>query len=121
MPMLDVSDILSDPDFADVLTVKRTIQMANDRGRADEDAKTFDITGVVTSDRGDILDRLPDMRRVAGSILIHTQFRLIASEGDTDTDIVTWNGKEYTVTDVNDYSRYGAGFVCAKCEPLRTA
>lgn len=128
MPTLDVSWVLSSPFFSDKLTVRRTTQAANDKGRADETTETFDITGVVTSDRGDVLDRLPDMRRVAGTIFIHTKFKLLASDdgGDDDdtsrdADIVTWNGNEYTVTDVNDYSRYGAGFVCAKCEPLRTA
>lgn len=121
MPMLDVSDVLTDPDFGDVLEVKRTVQTVTEKGRSDVSEQTISIIGVVTSDRGDILDRLPDMRRVAGTIIVHTQFKLIASDGDIDADTITWAGKDYTVTDVNDYSRYGAGFVCAKCEPLRVA
>lgn len=61
------------------------------------------------------------MRRVAGTILVHTTETLVASDGERDADIIGWKGKQYTVTDVNDYSRYGAGFTCAKCELLRTA
>lgn len=120
MPLLDVSDILSDPDFADDITITR-ITITIERGRTVKHTETIEAIGVVTSDTGDILDRLPDMRRVAGTILVHTTETLVASDGERDTDIICWNGKQYTVTDVNDYSRYGAGFTCAKCEPLRTA
>lgn len=120
MPFLDVSDILSDPDFADDITITRT-NITIERGRAVKNTETIEASGVVTTDTGDILDRLPDMRRVAGTILVHTTETLVVSDGERDADIIGWNGKRYTVTDVNDYSRYGAGFTCAKCEPLRTA
>ncbi|MCX2699253.1 hypothetical protein [Ochrobactrum chromiisoli] len=118
MPLLDVSDILSDPDFADEITITRTIVRV-ERGRTKKDQTEIPTVGVVTSDQGDILDRLPDMRRVAGTILVHTTETLVASDGERDADIIEWAGKQYTVVDVNDYSRYGAGFTCAKCEPLR--
>ncbi len=120
MPLLDVSDILSDPDFADEINITRTV-VTVEHGRAKKDQTTISAVGVVTSDKGDILDRLPDMRRVAGTILVHTPETLIASDGNRDADIIEWNGAQYTVTDVNDYSRYGAGFTCAKCEPMRLA
>lgn len=120
MPLLDVSDILTDPDFADEITITRTV-ITVERGRTKKNQTTIPAVGVVTSDQGDILDRLPDMRRVAGAILVHTAETLIASDDERDADIIEWAGKQYTVIDVNDYSRYGAGFTCAKCEPLRLA
>ena len=120
MPLLDVSDILCDPDFADEIKITRTI-VSVERGRTRKIQNTIEAVGVVTSDTGDILDRMPDMRRVAGTILVHTTETLIACDNNRDADVIEWNGRQYTVTDANDYSRYGAGFTCAKCEPLRLA
>ena len=45
------------------------------------------------------------------------QGRAEGGEG-LDADIVTWNGRRYTVVTVDDYSRYGAGFTCATCRLL---
>ncbi|MCL8000203.1 hypothetical protein M8994_18390 [Brucella sp. 21LCYQ03] len=120
MPLLDVSDILSDPDFADEIIITRTT-VTVERGRTKKEQTTISASGVVTSDQGDILDRLPDMRRVAGTILVHSTETFVSSDGDRDADIIEWAGKQYTVIDANDYSRYGAGFTCAKCVPIRLA
>lgn len=55
MPLLDVSDILSDPDFADDITITR-ITITMERGRTVKHTETIEAIGVVTSDTGDILD-----------------------------------------------------------------
>ena len=116
MPLLDVSDVLADPDFADTMTVARSVQTVGDNGRVQISSQTIPISGVVTSDAGDILERVANGSRLKGSITVHTTFQLVASDGDTDADVITWAGREYTVASVNDYSRYGAGFVAASCD-----
>lgn len=49
-------------------------------------------------------------------------FRLTAgSDGDSIADIATWQGRDYTAANVNDYSHFGRGFVAASCDLLPLA
>lgn len=110
MPLLDVSDVLSDPDFADSFTVTRITETVDGHGRAQSTRRTYPASGVVTSDKGDVLLRTPEGQRVTGSIMIHTPFRIQAK------DEITWAGQVYTAANPNDYSRYGSGFVSVICD-----
>jgi len=115
MPLLDVSDIITDPDFVDTVTVTRTT-VVTVNGRGQRSSRAFPARGVVTSSQGDTLDRQAEGRLRHGSITFHTRTRLYPGQGDTDADEITYRGQRYTVTSVNDYSAYGAGFVAAECE-----
>lgn len=123
MALLDVSEILLDPDFMDMgLVCKRSTQAVGDNGRATNVVTPTSFAGVVTSDKGDILERLAGGERKKGSIIIHTIFRLTAGSGeDSIADVVTWQGRDYTVTNVNDYSHFGRGFVAAYCDLIPLA
>ncbi|WP_407733283.1 hypothetical protein [Pseudomonas citronellolis] len=123
MAQLDVTEVLLDPDFMDTgLVCKRSTQTVGDNGRADNAVTSIPFAGVVTSDKGDILERLAGGERKKGSITIHTMFRLTAGSGeDSIADIVTWQGRDYTVASVNDYNHFGRGFVAASCDLLPLA
>lgn len=116
MADLDVSDLLVDPDFADRLQCVRHQQTVDEHGIAHNAQQVSEFLGVVTSDRGTELARLAAGARVSGSILIHTRFRLSNGHAGHDADEVIWRGNRYTVVSVDDYSQYGAGFVCASCD-----
>jgi galactose-6-phosphate isomerase len=115
-PFLDVSGILLDPDFCDTtLCVMRNQQTVSDGGIADDTSTRTPISGVVTTPDSDLV-RLPEGGRAPQTIAVHTKFELTAMGGTTNADIVVWNGRQYTVVAVEDYSTYGAGFVTATCE-----
>lgn len=116
MPFLDVTEVLLDPDFFDSLVCTRNVQTVGDDGLAANVDTDTPFIGVVTSDSGDVLVRLATGSRVKGSILVVTKFRLLEGAPGIDADVVTWDGSRYTVTTVNNYSRYGAGFVEAYCD-----
>lgn len=116
MPLLDVSEILSDPDFMTAMVCERNLQTVGTNGLATETTRNYKFTGVVTSDSGSILDRIDSGQRIKGSIVIHTRFVLTAGSGSEGSDVVQWNGRRYTVQNVNDYSQYGRGFVAAYCD-----
>ncbi|WP_248322031.1 hypothetical protein [Caballeronia sp. Sq4a] len=117
MPLLDVSDLLTDPDFVDTsLTCTRSAQTVGDDGMAVNAPTVTPFSGVVTNDSGDQLRRRPDGTMIEGSITIHTRFQLIDGKTGFDADIVTWQGRQYTVVNVRDWSTYGRGFVAAQCE-----
>jgi galactose-6-phosphate isomerase len=122
MPLLDVSEVLLDPDFQDSFTVKRQVQTVNDKGVVVLVPIISTQYGVVTMDDGTVAKRFPDLERVEGAILVHTKYRLtdgtISGLSTLTADIITWpvtNGREYNVQFVDNYSRYGDGFICAIC------
>lgn len=117
MPFLDVSDILLDPDFVDTsLACTRNAQAVGDDGLAVDTPTVIPFSGVVTNNTGDLLVRMTEGSRIQGSITIHTRFRLQAGGPGRDADIVTWQGRRYTVSSVGDWSTYGAGFILANCD-----
>lgn len=117
MTFLDVTEVLLDPDLMDTgLVCNRMTQTVDDRGWAHNEATSFPFAAVVTSDKGDILHRNADGSRIIGSITVHTMFRLSDGSASQDADEVVWQGRTYTVVNVNDYSHFGRGFVCATCD-----
>src|SRR5690348_2308285 len=110
MPLLDVSSVLDNPMFSGSLTCTRNTQTVGNDGIAVNSAADTPFTGVVTSDTGDVLMRLAEGSYIKGSITVHTRFKLLDGSTGQDADIVTWQGRKYTVSSVNDYSTYGAGF-----------
>lgn len=115
MALLDVSDVLLDPDFADSLQADRITKTVGNDGIAIETKTTKRLTGVVTNAGGDRLKRLAIGERVDGCILVHCRYRL--NEGD----VITWQSRRYTVMSVDDYSNFGRGFVAATCELIPLA
>lgn len=115
MPLLDVSDILGDPDFADEFIVIRRAETVNEYGESVVTQTEIFASGVVTAASGSILEQLPEGTRATGAILIHTQVRLEIVSATAQADRIRWAGNLYTVTNLSDYSRYGGGFVAAVC------
>ena len=116
MPLLDVSDILDDPDFMDTMTVTWATETVNDLGRSVVTPQTFpNVPAVITAATGDLLKYLPDGARIEGAITVHTRFLLTSESETTAPDIIRWHGRDYVVTLLNDWSSYGDGFMQAIC------
>jgi len=117
MALLDVTDVLLDPDFMDTgLVCNRMTQTVDGHGRAQNAVTSTTFAAVVTSDSGDVLTRGSDGSRITGSITLHTPFRLRDGGDGADADEVVWDGRTYTVAKANDYSHFGRGFVAATCD-----
>jgi galactose-6-phosphate isomerase len=119
MPLLDMTDVLLDPDFLDTTPVcTRQTQVDDGHGRVRNETVTLPFAGVVSMDAGAIIRRLPEGSYITGSIMIYTLFRLRLRGENVDADLVDWHGARYRVSNMGDYTGYGAGFVWAICEPL---
>ncbi len=117
MPLLDVTEVLLDPDFADTtLVCHRQIQSRDDDNFTTNTQQDIPFSGVVTVDRSLEARRMAAGQNINGAILIVTQFRLTQGQPGLDADVVTYRGREYRVTFVDPYTAYGAGFVQAHCE-----
>jgi len=121
MGTIDVTDVILDPDFMDSVVYERNTVTIGNNGLATQTTATGSFLGVVTSNKGDILERLADSERIKGSITIHSRFVLNDGSTGTTADIVQWRGRRYTVSNVNDYSHFGRGFVCATCDLIPLA
>ena len=116
MPSLDVTDILTDPDFADTFTVTRSIQTVSTGGMASNALSVLTgVSGVVTANDNVELLKMPDGEILSGSITIITKFRLTDGGGTQDADVITWHGRTYQVKTIGDWSGFGAGFIEAIC------
>lgn len=118
MPLLDVSDVLLDPDFAQTISVIRRSESVNNFGRTDlTSTQTDGIIAVVTSGQSR-LDRGADVDVSPNTIVVHTQFRLRGEAPGVKPDLVIWHGNRYLVNKANDWSDFGAGFIMAECSSI---
>lgn len=124
MPFIDVSDVLTDPEFAEPpksLIVLRRTQTIGINGRVAVAVKNIPIDGIVTAGSGNNLQRLEDQQHMIKRITVHTMFRLRGPALGFQPDIVQWHGDNFVVTEIDDHSAYGAGFIsatCASTDPL---
>lgn len=122
MPSLNVTRVLFSREFVDRTLVRRRQAQTVDAGGIASNASTdTPFAGVVTADSGDILKRFPESSYVVGSIMVHSKLPLSVGVAGQDADLVQWKGDFYTVTDLADYTTYGAGFTCALCTPIPLA
>ena len=117
MPFLDVTEVLSDPDFFDyTLVCIRNHQVKDADGFATNTPEEIPFNGVVTVDRALEARRMAAGQVIGGAILVVTTFRLTQGKTALDADVVLYNGRRYRVTFVDPYTSYDAGFVQAHCE-----
>jgi hypothetical protein len=116
MPLIDVTEVLTDPDFATTVTLRRMTETVTTKGRASLASADSTIVGVVTPDRAATLQRQAEGANVSGSITLITKTRLIPSGSAYGADEIVWNGWVYTVMSVADCSQYGTGFYEASCD-----
>jgi galactose-6-phosphate isomerase len=119
VPQLDVSELMTDIDFVETrLTCLRMAQRVGANGLAVNTPIPIPFFGVVTMIRGNVLNRNAVGEIITGSILICTRFRLLDGKSGFTADVVLRETRQYTVTEVLPYSRFGRGFVEATCELL---
>ena len=83
MPLIDVTEVLSDPNFYTYFDVYRYDQRIDDNGLTQvvNPRQYLGVSGVVTALRARELQRLPEAERLEGLIQIYTKFRLTSGKG----------------------------------------
>ena len=124
MAGLDVSDAF-DGNFLDTFDIIRREETVGDDGFATKNVTTdAGQYGVVTMASPNDLQRLPEADVSLKTIIIVTMARLqLASKTDDPevtikADIVLWAGDYYQVSLVDDYSRYGQGYIWAMAQAI---
>jgi hypothetical protein len=119
MPLIDVDDILTDPDFVEPITVLRRAQQISNTGRVSTLNQTFaGILACVQPQSDQPMIRGPEQQSLPGLISVHTLFRIRGIAPGYQPDIVIWNGTQFVVNKVYNWSQYGRGYVMAECSSM---
>jgi len=122
VPLLDVTQILTDPDFADKFNVRRRAQTVDAHGRADANEELIvGVIGVVTAISPSDLDRQTDYDGMSRSISVVTKYFLRGETSGYQPDVVVWRGSNYLVKHVDPYPHFGPGFMQAECSSMDKA
>ncbi len=116
MPLLNVSSVLTDPDFADSFTVNRRMETVGTNGRTTIGSQLIpNILGVVTAISPSDLERQDGYESMTRSISVVTQFRLRGPAQDEQPDVIIWRGSHFVVKHVDPYPQFGVGFFQVEC------
>lgn len=125
MPLVDVSDILLDPDIAGQdFTVIRRQETVNSFGESVWSAQHIpNVVGSVQPGGDNALQREEGQDAQANSITVVTPFRLrgVAKGPGSNRykpDIILWSGSHFEVMSLNSWGDFGGGFVEAECSSI---
>tara|TARA_R100000365_G_C2747006_1_gene76578 strand:+ start:1891 stop:2259 length:369 start_codon:yes stop_codon:yes gene_type:complete len=121
MALLDVSEVLSDPDLIEPtgLVRIRRVQTVSAQGLASNTETPLAFSGVVTAGKGDSLRRTADGNNAQGNMTVTTTTDLRPEMPGQDADIVVWQGRRYIVESIAEYRNFG--YVQAYCDLLPLA
>jgi hypothetical protein len=119
--LIDVSDIMSDPEFVQSITlIKRTACIDSfGQNNLTESAKC--TVGSVQPISGKALQRLPEALRVANVQSFWLREKIVIDSSSKYPDVLVKNGKRFIVQVVFDWSDWGAGWTEGTCVAERPA
>lgn len=105
--MIDVSEVITDPDFAQTYVVHR--QAGNwEKGRwVRSDEIPIKVIGVVTVADAKTLEQLPEGDRVTGLMCFYATQELFETREEGTSDQLEWRGERYRLKRVFPYGDYG--------------
>lgn len=115
MAQVDVSELMSDPEFVDVISVITRTPTVNSDGENTLSEVTLTSIGSVQPISGRAILRLPEAMRVANVSSFWFKGAIIASEAGKYSSIVVYKTLRYQVQTVQDYSNWGAGWCEGTC------
>lgn len=116
--MMDMADVLLDPDFRVDFPIIRSVESVDARGRTQSSASEIPAQGVIHPATEEELKILPEAQRVEEIIAVYTATRLTAGDDTHGADRVGWQGGTYKVLEVMDYSQFGFTMALAQNESM---
>ncbi len=116
MGLVDVTELLLDPDFTSPMQIiPRTATIGSNGEQTTTDGTAVDTIGSVQPISGRALMRLPDALRVANISSFWVKGVITATATSRYPDILTFGGRRYAVQTVLDWSNFGAGWCEGTC------
>lgn len=113
--MIDVSELIDDPDFATTFTVKRRSGTFANEGKYTTTETTLTKAGVVQpASADDQVKYLPEGERRQHAIRVWCRDEIQMADGKgKESDVVVWNGNQYRVGFSQPWSVHGYWFAIA--------
>lgn len=107
--MINVAEIVTDPDMAQTFTVTRTAGHFAIGGWMNDTPTAISMYGVVTVPDSRDLEQVPEGDRVLGVMAFHSAQPLYLTRGDNSgiSDVITWRGEDYRIIKIRTYADYG--------------
>lgn len=115
MALIDVSELMTDPDFTNTISLTRRTQTISDYGKTILTGTATTITAIVQAGSGEVLKRNPEYSVMEDWITIYAKFDFRADGNGYYADLITWNSRDFQVKTVTDYSNWGDGYTRADC------
>lgn len=107
--MIDVSDIINDPDFAQPFSILRS-SGAFVSGGWQNITTTVNSSGVIVPATEQDIAQVPEGDRVTGMISVHTTAKLFQTHTGSQpglSDVLLWNGDRYRILKLFPYQDFG--------------
>lgn len=115
MSRIDVSELMTDPDFIDKVQLVSRVSQVNSLGENLVSESTVNTVGCVQPASGKALTRLPQALRLTNVSSFWLKAPIIASEPGKYSSILVFKGRRYQVQTVMDWSSWGAGWTEGTC------
>ena len=116
MPKIDVSILLSDPDFVEKVELITRLASFDEHGVVHFTETPKEIIACVQGENGSMLEKQPQSALLHDNINIWSKEVFEAETPDGYSNIIVWNGLRYQVKEVMYYKNYGRGYTKASCE-----
>jgi len=125
LPEIDVTDVLGDPEIAGepFIVIRRKVVVGSN-GRNIITGTRMNAVGAITPTSDNALVREAAFQAQAKTMMVVTTFQIRGPSKDRTAqgvelqfmpDVIIWRGDSYEPVVVNDFSRYGGGFIQADC------
>jgi hypothetical protein len=113
--MIDVGDIVQDPDFASTVVVTRRASVIGDDGVGRVVESTFELIGTVATE-GNPMVLEAEYVHSQDNVTIYTKTKLLDAATGFQADNIAWGGSTYLVRKVTNLSHFG--FYQAECDMI---
>lgn len=115
MANIDVSELMSDPDFVDPIRLVTRRPKVNSLGENVLFEQVQDTFGSVQPANYRTVQKLPEALRVANVSSFWIKGKIVASEPGKYASVIVFRGVRYQVQTVADWSNFGAGYTEGTC------
>lgn len=116
MARIDVSELMTDPDFISSFVIYRRVQALNGFGENAPTETTVNAVGSIQAATGETAKRLPDGVQLSKFITVYTKTVLEAESVGGYPDQVEYKGRRYNVFQCLPWDAFGEGWYMVDCE-----
>lgn len=115
MADIDVSTLMSDPDFIDPIQVITRTPRNNSLGEVSFSESVLNTYGSVQPANNQAVQKLPELMRVGNLSSFYFKGEIVATAPGKYSSILVFQGQRYQVLTVEDWSNFGRGYTQGVC------